>query len=237
MTTTLDHPAALVPTADLEPGTTLRRRATGLSLVGAGVVTMAGILTTPFEHGPTTTEYLDSLVGHPRQAVVAATLLHFGYLLFVPGTFVMARLARRAAPRLSAVAVVLATLGVGLSGLLVTDMYDLSIGLHSGTTGGAPTSDMTGVPLAPLGFITMGLLTSVGSTLGLVLVAFAMWRARLAPPWAPVAMLVGLGLSFGSSSEVRNITGFGLLCLGIVVIGIRVLRAGDARFAHGAEPR
>lgn len=238
MTTTVDRTvAATTAEPAVEPGTTLRRRATGLSLIGAGVITITGIVATPFEHGSSTSDYLASLVGHPRQAMVAAVLLHFGYLLFVPGTFVMARLARRGARKLSAIGVVLASLGVGLSGLLVTDAYDLSIGLNQGTTAGVPISELHGVPLAPLVMVSMGLLTSIGSTLGLVLVAVAMRRARLAPLWPSIAMFAGLALAFGAHEQWRAVTGFGVMCAGIAAMGVTVLRMSDARFDRGSDPR
>jgi hypothetical protein len=74
---TIVSPAAPAP----ERGTAFRRRATGLAFIGAAAVTLAGILTTPFEGKAGEAVYLQTLAAHPRQAVVAATLLHFGYLL------------------------------------------------------------------------------------------------------------------------------------------------------------
>ena len=63
-------------------------------------------------------------------AMLSMVLLHYGYLLFVPTVFVLARLARRRSPKLAAAGLVLGVLGSGLSGLLVTDAYDLSIAQH-----------------------------------------------------------------------------------------------------------
>ena len=240
MTTTVDRTTTAVATTAeraVEPGTALRRRVTGAAFVGAGVITMSGIVATPFEKSSRTADYLTSLVDHPRQAIVAAVLLHFGYLLFVPASYAMARLARRGAPVLSAIGAVLATLGVGLSGLLVTDLYDLSIGLHSGTAGGVPTSEMQGVPFAPLGFVTIGLLTAVGSMIGLAVLAIGLRRARLAPLWPALAIIVGFGLAFGAHEQWRNLAGFGVMTSGIVALGVVVLRMSDERFAGGSDPR
>jgi hypothetical protein len=226
---------AVTPT--VEPGTTLRRRATGAAFLGAAGITMAGILATPFENSSSETAYLKSLVDHPKQAMIAAVLLHFGYLLFVPAAFAMARLARRGARKLSAIGITLAVLGSGLSGLLVTDLYDLSIGRHAGTVGGAPISNMEHVPLASLGFITMGLLTSVGMIIGLVLLAASMWRARLAPVWPAIAILGGFIAAFGAHDLLRTALGFGAMCVAIAFLGITVLRLGNERFAAGADAR
>lgn len=244
MTTTIDRPASTTSTTAVpatvpvvEPGTTLRRRAAAFSLIGAGVISFAGILATPWENGSGTSTYLKSLVAHPKQAVVAAVLLHFGYLLFVPAAFAMARLARRGARKLSNVGISLAVLGSGLSGLLVTDMYDLSIARHVGTTAGAPISDMTDVPFAPLGFVTIGMLTSLGLILGLVLLAVAMRRARLAPLWPALAIFAGFVVAFGAHDIVRACLGFGALCVAISFLGIKVLRMSDERFGYGSDAR
>ena len=231
------HDSRTAATAPAEPGTTLRRRATGAAFLGAAAITMAGILATPFEHGSTETAYLKSLADHPKQALIAAVILHFGYLLFVPAAFAMARLARRGARRLSSVGIVLAVLGSGLSGLLVTDMYDLSIARHVGTVAGAPVSNLDGVPLAPLGFLTVGLLTSLGMIVGLIVLAAAMRRARLAPLWPTLALLGGFGAAFGAHDMIRTVAGFAVACVGIAFLGITILRMGDERFAAGADAR
>ena len=221
----------------VEVGTTLRRRTTGAAFLGAAGITMAGILATPFENSSSESDYLKSLVDHPKQAMIAAVLLHFGYLLFVPAAFALARLARRGARKLTAVGITLAVLGSGLSGLLVTDMYDLSIGRHAGTVGGVPISNMEHVPLAPLGFITMAMLTSLGMMVGLVLLAVATWRARLAPVWPAIAIFAGFGTAFGAHDLLRTAIGFGAVSVAIAFLGITVLRMGDHRFATGADAR
>ena len=242
MTSTLDRSATYTPVSPppvmpAEPGTTFRRRVAGATFLGAAAITMAGIFATPFEHGSSQKAYLESLVASPKQAMIAAILLHFGYLLFVPASFTMARLARRGARKLSAVGITFATLGVGLSGLLVTDLYDLSIAQHAGTTGGLPISNMTDVPLAGLGFITMGMMTALGATLGLGLLAGAMRRARLAPLWPSIAIVVGLGIGYGAHSLTRTAIGFALMCTAIAFIGVKVLRMSDERFNYGSDPR
>ena len=239
MTATLDrNPTPVpVPVAIAEEGSTTRRRAAGLSLITSAALALAGILATPWENGSGTPTYLQSLVNHPKQAVVAAVILHFGYLLFVPASFVMARLARRGSPKLASTGLALAVLGSGLSGLLVTDMYDLSIARHLGTAAGAPVSDMKDVPLAPLGFISIGMLTSLGAILGLVLLAVAMFRARLAPLWPAIAIFAGFAVGFGAHGMLRATAAFAVLGVGIAFLGITVLRMSDERFEYGSDPR
>ena len=77
---------------------------------------------------PTTTSYHDALAAHPGQAEIAATLLHFGYVLLLPAALGLMHLARRATPKLAHVGGALAALGLAtLPGLLVTDFYDLAL--------------------------------------------------------------------------------------------------------------
>jgi hypothetical protein len=240
MTATLDRPTTPTPSAQLpsaEPGTTLRRRAAGLAFLGAGIISMAGFLATPWEGGPGEETYLRSLVEHPRQAVIAATLLHFGYLLFVPAAFVMARLARRGARKLSAWGISLAVLGSGLSGLLVTDLYDLSIARHVGTAAGSPISEMKDVPFATVGIVGMAVLSAFPLIIGLTLLAGAMRRARLAPLWPTIVIFGGFFSAFGAHDMLRSCAGFGAVFVGICFLGITVLRMSDERFAYGSDPR
>jgi hypothetical protein len=237
MTATLTHPTSITTQDTAEAGTTFRRRATGAAFLGAAAITMAGILATPFEHGSSEQAYLKSLVDHPKQAMVAAILLHFGYLLFVPAAFAMARLARRGARKLTAVGISLAVLGSGLSGLLVTDLYDLSIAQHAGIEAGTPISNMDNVPLASAGFITMGLLTSLGMLVGLALLAGAMWRARLAPIWPAIVIFGGFAAAYGAHDLLRTAIGFGAMSVAIAFLGITVLRMDDHRFAYGSDAR
>jgi hypothetical protein len=46
-------------------GRRVRRVAGGASIVGAGVLTLAGFLTCPWEGGATEADYIRSLTGHP----------------------------------------------------------------------------------------------------------------------------------------------------------------------------
>ena len=98
------------------------------ALIVGPLVVLAGMIATPWEDEATTASYHDALAAHPGQAEVAATLLHFGFLLLLPAALghhaprpprhAEARAHRRPAGRLG-----LAT----LPGLLVTDFYDLAL--------------------------------------------------------------------------------------------------------------
>jgi hypothetical protein len=220
-------PAAAAPATDRT--TRVRRIAAGGSIVGAGVFTLAGFLTCPWEHGSTEADYLHSLTGAPGQAMLSMILLHVGYLLLVPFAFVVARLARRRAPWLSGIGLALAVLGGGLSTLVVTDAYDLAIAQH------VPLADALRIEdgISVAGFLAVGLTSVVGTIVGSVLLMAALWRARWTS-WLPgAATLAGWVVAYGAHDVVRGCTGAALITVGLVAVGIRVLRATDEQFDSG----
>ena len=218
-----------VPASGLEPGTRLRRVATGAAVIAAGVVTLAGFLTCPWENLPGEDAYLRSLLSNPPMAMLSMVLLHYGYLLFVPTVFVLARLARRRSPKLAATGLVLGVLGSGLSGLLVTDAYDLSLAQHVPFAQALAVEDGISVQ----GMLAIALPSAFGTIIGLVLVLAAMWRARWIS-WIPaVVLLAGWAIGFGAHTLVRAGSGATLVTIALVTVGIRVLRMSDQEFATG----
>jgi hypothetical protein len=218
-----------VPAAGLEPGTRLRRVAGGAVVVAAGVVTLAGFLTCPWENLPGQDAYLRSLLSNPPMAMLSMVLLHYGYLLFVPTVFVLARLARRRSPKLAATGLVLGVLGSGLSGLVVTDAYDLSLAQHVPFAQALAVEDGISVQ----GMLAIALPSAFGTIIGLVLVLAAMWRARWIS-WIPaVVMLAGWAVGFGAHTLIRAGACAVLVALALAVAGIRVLRMSDHEFATG----
>ena len=214
---------------EVERGTRLRRVASGASVIAAGVVTLAGFLTCPWENLPGEDAYLQSLLSNPPMAMLSMVLLHYGYLLFVPTVFVLARLARRRSPKLAGAAVVLGVLGSGLSGLLVTDAYDLSLAQHVPFAQALAVEDGISVQ----GMLAIALPSAFGTIFGLVLVLAAMWRSRWINVVPMVLMLAGWVLGFGAHTLVRAGSGATLVAIALVMVGIRVLRMSDQEFATG----
>jgi hypothetical protein len=227
MTTISAAPQTAAPVTDR--GRRVRRIAGGASIVGAGVLTLAGFLTCPWEGGATEADYIRSLTGHPGSAMLSMIVLHFGYLLLVPTAFVLARLARQRAPWLAGVGLVFAVLGSGLSAVVLTDAYDLSLGQHLTMAQALSVENGMSVP----GFVAIGLTSSVGTVVGSVLLMAAMWRARWTS-WLPaVAMLAGWAVAWGAHDFVRACSGAALITIALVAVGVRVLRSTDEQFATG----
>jgi hypothetical protein len=201
-----------------------------VALIAAPIVTLAGMLATPWEKEATTASYHDALAAHPAQAEIAALLLHFGYLLLLPAALGIMHLARRSTPRLAHIGGALAVLGLAtLPGLLVTDFYDLALaqGLPREQSVEIADSAMTwaaGVMLAT---------TIAPMFFGLVTLLVAAVRAGVANVWAPVAVAVGWILPFASGTGlVPAAAGAVLIGVALIPVGVRVARMSDQTWAE-----
>lgn len=227
--TTIPAAATITAAPTTDRGRRVRRIAGGASIIGAGVITLAGYLTAPWEGGATQAEYIRSLTDHPASSMLSMILLHFGYLLLVPTAFVLARLARQRAPWLAGIGLTFAVLGSGLSAVVLTDAYDLSLGQHLTMAQALAVENGMSIP----GFIAIGLTSTVGTIVGSVLLMVALWRAKWAS-WLPaVATLAGWAVAYGAHDFVRACTGAALITIGLVAVGVRVLRSSDEQFATG----
>jgi hypothetical protein len=215
--------------AETRSGVAGRSRAAGVAAIAAGAVGLAGILTCNWEGGADSASYLRSLTAHPTQSMISMALLHYGYLLFVPVAFVLARLARHGAPKLAASGLILSILGSGLSGFLVTDAYDLSIAQHLPIQTAVRVSD----GVSGWAMFGIALPTVFGSMLGLVMLLLAMWRAGWMPLAPALVMLLGWVVGFHAHDLVRASAAFGMVALAFVWTGVRILRGSDEEFQTG----
>jgi hypothetical protein len=208
------------------------RKAAVFALVGGPLLTLAGMLATPWEKDTTTVAYHDALAAHPDQATVAAILLHFGYLLLLPAALAMFQLSRHAAPKLANAGGILALIGLGsLPGLLVTDFYDLAMAQALPHEQSARIADSIGA--APM--IALAVTAIAGTVLGLTLLGVGAWRAGVARGWVPAAIFLGWFAPLASGTGLLPAAGGAtLLVLGIGSIGLRVARMSDA---ESAAPR
>lgn len=138
-------------------------------------------------------------------------------VLVVPSVLALAWLARRGAPRLSTVAAILMGGGI-LAGVARVTNGDLLAWVAAREGYDAKLIDSLGddleaSPTAGLG----GLLFIVGLVVGSIVLGFALWRSRVVPRWAAVA--VGFG---GASHPFLQFSHV------VVGIGLAVLAAGCA---------
>jgi hypothetical protein len=72
-----------------------------------------------------------------------------------------------------------------------------------------------------------------GAILGLVVLLAAMWRSRWLTPLPALIMLAGWVISFGAHSLVRAGSGYALVAVALVAVGVRIWQMPDREFATG----
>lgn len=208
-----------------------RRRAMAVSIGVGAALTFAGFATTNWEGTSSKADYLHSLSKAPVQSQVAAVLLHFGYMGFLPMLLALGVFARRRAVKLGHVGLGLGLLGaLSLPGLLVTDFYDLAIGQHLPTDKAVEVSDAAqnyGWAIAIGGPIVMGVF------LGMLLLLVAAWRARFLGWWPPLLLVAGLVVTF-TPKLLFAVIGSGAVAVVMLTVALRVWRTSDDEWATSA---
>lgn len=203
----------------------LRRTLAGACLVAAPLVYLAGLVVDPALRAG---EAAAGAYGrHPDQVSVSAALLHWSWVLLVPGIVGMIHLVRRRAVVLGHVMGVVALLGiVNFSALMLGDMFYARLEEVLGADAGGRLGDEAMAAAgAQWGFQVPGFLGLLGVLgLGLVLA-----YDRQVPWWAPPAMLVGMLTA--PLYPVGMVAGSLLYIAGSGVIGLRMLRMSDVEWA------
>jgi hypothetical protein len=221
-------PATEIPAAppadQLTPAARFRRIGGALSLLGAGTLTCVSLLMIPYQN-ETSAQYLQTGVDHRSNILWAAVVLHFGYLLLLPAALTLVRLARRSNPRTALVAMLLAGLGSGLSGIVVVDFYDVAL------ANALPADQALDIwnLASSYGQGSIVAATSVlGMVVGINLAVYAAWRARAIPVYPLVLSIVGwvVFTMFSGDAWLPSV-GTGLVAIGLGWAGVVVLKLRD----------
>jgi hypothetical protein len=225
-TSTSPAPTAPVaePQADPAPFARFRRIGGGLSIGGSAALICASLLMIPYEN-QNAAEYLQTGVDHKTSILWAAVVLHFGYLLLLPAALTLVRLARRHNPKTSLVAMLLAGLGSGLSGIIVVDFYDVAL------ANALPADQALKIFDLASGYGQGGIIvatTVIPMAVGINLAMYAAWRAGAIPVYPVVLSLVGwvVFTMFSGDAWLPSI-GTGLVTVGMAWAGLTVLKLRD----------
>ena len=224
MTATTEVPAAPEARTDLTPHARFRRVGGGLSLAASGALICASLMLIPYEN-KSPAEYLQTGVDHRSNILWAAVVLHFGYLLLLPAALTLVRLARRNNPRTALVALLLAGMGSGLSGIIVVDFYDVAL------ANGLPADEALRIFDLAGGYGQGGILiasTVIPMAIGINLAVYAAWRARAIPVYPVVLSIAGwIVFTFFSGDAWLPSIGTGLVTVGLAWAGVIVLKMRD----------
>jgi hypothetical protein len=208
-----------------------RRTAAGLCLIAGPLVTLISGLVTPWEENETTAAYLQAMGENPTRAQISALLLYFGFLLTAVGVFGIIHLLRHRAVVLGHVAGVFAVWGwVTFPGLLVSDFYDLSLAQWSNRQAAITIFDRAD---GYIGSAIMGIPVLLG-VIALVFLGVALWRARVAPLWVPVVLLLGLAIGSFGVGLVPFTSWWALWLVALGFLGLKILRMSDEDWARPA---
>jgi hypothetical protein len=224
MSTTSTEPAVSPTPTDLTPGARFRRIGGGLSLIASGTLVFASLAMIPYEN-QTDEAYLQTGIDHTGNILWAMVVLHYGFLLLLPAALTLVRLARRGARRTSLVAMVLAGLGAGLSGLVAVDAYDVAL------ANSLPMDEALRIWNEAGGYVQgtlIALPSIIGVALGTNLAMFAAWKARAIPLLPVVLSVVGWVIfTFFSGDAILPSVGTGLVAIGMAWAGVIVLKMRD----------
>ena len=222
--TTSTEALATEARTDLTPGSRFRRIGGGLTLIASGTLVFASLAMIPWQN-QTDEAYLQTGVDHTSNILWAMVVLHYGFLLLLPAALTLVRLARRGARKTSLVAMVLAGLGAGLSGVVAIDAYDVAL------ANALPMDEALRIwNLA--GSYGQGALIALpsiaGVAIGTNLAMFAAWKARAIPLLPVVLSVVGwLVFTFFSGDAILPSVGTGLVAIGMAWAGVIVLKMRD----------
>ena len=212
------------PREELQPGARFRRIGGALSLLASGTLVFGSLLMIPYEN-QTDEAYLQTGVDHQSNILWAAVVLHYGYLLLLPAALTLVHVARRGARKLSTIAMVLAGLGAGLSGIVTLDFYDVAL------ANGLPQDDALRIFDLAASYGQGGLIAApaiLGLAVGTNLAVFAAWRARAIPVYPVVLNVVGwVVFTFFSGDAWLPSVGSGLAAIGLAWAGVIVLKMRD----------
>lgn len=209
------------------PDTRTLRRVTAAVLLPLGPLSIAlirGVL--PYR----TTDDTPELISHTAAALgrqdAVLWLSLVAMVALIPSTLAAARLARRGAPVLSTVAVALLVPAFTALFFFAGDptLRAVAGGAVDPASGAAVLEAQAG--LGPV--VAAAVLYIAGHIVGLVVLGAALWRARVVPVWAAVAVIVSQPLHFVFAVVVPNqpldTMAWGLAAVGLGAAAIRVLR-------------
>ena len=226
---------ALTPSRSDVPGTPPRRSVAGLvrlgvatSLAVGAVVTVVSVATMPDFSG----DHVDRLqaveVASGTSTLSALTWI-VAQLLVGVGFVGVAHLARSRTPVLAVLAGVLLALqafGHAVYGGVNLVMLSMAQDLDAVAVHAAVLTDVEAGPALP--FMATGLL---GTVLGMVVLAAALWRGRLGPRWLGPALVVWVVLEFAGGA-VSSWAGYASALLYLVALGTLAVVVRRSSIGH-----
>lgn len=201
---------------------TLLQRIGGGALLAAPLLFTGGMLTAPVQDAPGDAAYIEALAADPALSLASANLLHYGWVALAFGALATIGLLRGRAGRifLPIAAVLLAVGAVQMSGLLLSDWFQISAGTQ------LPIETAVAIDAAAKEWSVAAWQFSgmIGGLLGIGLLSLALARAKAISWWiAPLGFLPWLVPAVGLGSVGALL---GLVCYApLLIAGTRLVTA------------
>ncbi|MFF5211158.1 hypothetical protein [Streptosporangium sp. NPDC000396] len=209
-----------------------RRVAAGASLVLAPLCLLLGMAVDPVQPG---VEDPLAYAHNPVAVGISATLLHYAWILWVPGVIGLVHLVRRKGVVLAHIAGVVAVLGlINFSSLMISDFFDIVLFQSLPAAQAEKLMQDAAQPAMIAAWQMPGM---IGSFLGLVLVAVAYARAGRAGWWFPAGVLAGIVVWVVGANALNLFLGLGgpvLLLVVFGIVGVSLIRMRDEEWSPAA---
>ncbi|GIH97106.1 hypothetical protein ACFFMN_19855 [Planobispora siamensis] len=199
-----------------------RRWAAGVSLVLAPLCLLLGMIVDPLEAGG------NDVLGYARNPAatgISATLLHYAWVLWIPGVIGLVHLVRERGVVLANVAGAATVIGlVNFSSLMIADFFDIVLYQRLPAEQATAILQDAAQPAMVAAWQIPGM---AGSFVGLVLVAVAYARAGHAGWWFPAGTLAGIAIwlaGAGGGNAPLGYAGPVVLLAVFGVVGVAMVR-------------
>lgn len=205
-----------------------RRTLVGLSLILGPLLILAGSIVEPESEGDEVEEWIPELAQDIGRNDASTTLFILGFVLLVPALIGLVHLIRDRGIVLGHIGGLLALLGCVMYPILFsTTFYDMSLSENVPVDQAVDVVEGAEDYVGPY-FIFIPAI--FGFALGLILLSIALIRARIAPVWFLVLVLLGNFAIFAGGGESAIIASIGsaLLLVAFGSLGLKVLGMSDA---------
>ncbi|GGS92717.1 hypothetical protein GCM10010156_58720 [Planobispora rosea] len=213
---------------------TFRRRAAGVSLVLAPLCLLLGMIVDPLTAGA------DETLGYAQNPVatgISATLLHYAWVLWVPGVIGLVHLVRGKGVVLANVAGAVTVLGlINFSSLMIADFFDIVLYRRLPEEQATTILQEAAQPAMVIAWQVPGM---IGSLSGLIAVAVAYARAGHAGWWFPAGVPVGMVVWIAGTRAgipLLAYTGPAILLLVFGIVGTAMIRMTDEQWRPARPP-
>ncbi len=210
-----------------------RRRAAGASLILAPLCLLLGMAIDPVPSGITETG--PSYALHPTAVGISASLLHYCWVLLVPGVIGLIHLVRGRGVVLAHIGGVLGVLGlIDFSSLTLVDFFESSAYQRLPAAQAAAIIDGAAQPAMIAGWQLPGM---IGTLFGLILITISVVRAGRAGWWLPAGTVLGLVVFVIGGTTwtlLLGLAGPAILLVTLGAMGVSLMRMSDREWSAGA---